>query len=106
MYNIIYLPKANKDLLEIVRYISLTLNNPTAANNFTEQVNKSIGLLSEMPYMCPVHKTVSSNNHKYQYRKLIVKNYIVFYRIEEEPEKTVTISRVLYAGRDFRNTLN
>ena len=56
--------------------------------------------------MCPIHKTATSMYRKYNYRKLIVKNYIVFYRIEEKPEKAVIISRVLYAGSNFENLLD
>jgi len=37
---------------------------------------------------------------KNEYRKLIVKNFIMFYWVDESTN-TITIARVLYSKRDF-----
>lgn len=37
-------------------------------------------------------------------RKLIVKNYIVFYRINEE-KKTVNVDRIIYSASDWTNKI-
>ena len=43
--------------------------------------------------MCDIAK-------KLEYRKLIIKNYIAFYRINEK-EKIVEIHRILYGSSDW-----
>ena len=37
---------------------------------------------------------------RFEYRKLMVKNYLMLYRVDEQ-KKTITISRVIYAKRDY-----
>ena len=41
---------------------------------------------------------------KYNFRKLIIKNYIAFYRINED-EKIVNVERILYNGTEWKNKL-
>jgi plasmid stabilization system protein ParE len=41
---------------------------------------------------------------KYKIRKLIIKNYIAFYRINED-EKIVNVERILYSAADWKNKL-
>lgn len=41
---------------------------------------------------------------KYKFRKLIIKNYIAFYRINED-EKTVNVERILYGGTDWKEEI-
>lgn len=41
---------------------------------------------------------------QYKFRKLIIKNYIVFYRINED-KRIVNVERILYGEMDWRNKL-
>lgn len=98
MYTIEYLPLALEDLKEIVYYIAHTLKNPTAAENLGQEIIKKINLLADFPYSSPSHKSMKSLSH--EYRKLPVKNYFIFYWINEE-KRIVTIARVIYARRNI-----
>ena len=58
--------------------------------------------LTEFPYINAVHQTLKPLKH--EYRKQIVKNYILFHWVEEE-RKLVTVARVIYARRDHEQLL-
>ncbi len=96
-YAIQYLPSALEDLKEIVRYISNTLQNPKAADNLGREIIEKVDLIADFPYSAPHYTPIKPL--AYEYRKLLVKNYFVFYRVNEE-EKTVTVARVIYAKRN------
>ena len=102
MYKIEYLPIAKQDMTEIVQYISQELCNPVAADNFTDEMIEAADRLCDFPYINSVHQTIKPLKH--EYRKLLVKNYIMFYWVNES-KKTVTIARVTYARRDYDKLL-
>ena len=99
MYRLEFLPIARRDMIEIVRYISEDLNNPAAALNLANEMIKKADNLKEFPYINMIHQTLKQL--KYEYRKQAVKNYFLFYWVEETPIKLVTIARVIYARRNF-----
>lgn len=93
---------ARNDYFNIIRYIKYTLVEPTIADKYANLINQEIKKLEYTPQRFAV---IPSNIIKYNnIRKLIVKNYIVFYRINEN-EKIVHIERILYGGTDWRNKL-
>jgi len=102
MYQLEFLPIAKQDMIEIVHYISHKLHNPIAAENLAVDMITVAENLTEFPYINAIHQSIKPL--KKEYRKLIVKNYIMFYRIDEE-EKLVTIARVVYARRDYEKLL-
>lgn len=89
---------AESDLWDIVRYISAQLSAPMTALEMLEAIEKAIDGLADMPQRFPpvVDELLSSMG----YRKLIIKNYIVFYSINER-EKVVDVERILYGRRDW-----
>ena len=99
MHKIEFLPIALEDLRQIVRYISVELKNPVAAEKIADEIIEKINRLEEFPYIAHVY--IPQQPLEKEYRKLLVKNYSVFYTVEEET-KTVTISRVLYNKRQFQ----
>ncbi len=101
-YKIEYLPLAKNDLLEIVDYISHNLKNPKAANRLAEEIIGEIKGLSAFPYSAPIYIPIRLLEH--EYRKLLVKNYMVFYWVEERT-KVITIARIFYAKRNFDSSL-
>lgn len=102
MYKLEYLPIALQDIVEIVNYISHTLKNQESASNLAESFIEKAESLLIFPYKNPVCQLIRPL--KYEYRKILVENYIMFYRVDEE-KKLVTIARVIYAKRDFSNLL-
>lgn len=102
MYKIEYLPVALHDLVEIATYIGVELDNPSAADRLAEDIAESVSAAAEQPYMYPLYIPIKPLKH--EYRKIVVKNYDVFYWVDE-PEKTITVARVVYAGRDIKKLL-
>ncbi|MCL2757020.1 MAG: type II toxin-antitoxin system RelE/ParE family toxin [Coriobacteriia bacterium] len=93
---------AERDMRDIVRHISIQLYAPMAALNLLEYFDKGINALADMPQRCPL--VTDDRLSVMGYRKLVIKNYIVFFTIDEE-NKVVDIERVLYARRDWLNIL-
>lgn len=102
MYNLEYLPVARQDMVDIVRYISRELNNPIAANQLAVELIEAGDSIPTMPYANPAYIPIRPLKH--EYRKLLVRNYIMFYWLDEE-KKLVTVARVVYAKRDYKKLL-
>ena len=98
MYKLEVLPVAKEDMVEIVRYISKDLKNPAAANNLSDALFAAMESVTEFPYANPGY--VPIRPLRFEYRKMMVKNYLMLYRVDEQ-KKTITISRVIYAKRDY-----
>ena len=97
MYHVEFLPSARQDLVGIARYIGRELCNPDAANRLADRLISSADALCNFPYAHPVYIPVRPL--QYEYRKLPVQNYLIFYWVEEENKKVV-IARVVYGKRD------
>ena len=93
-YNVLLTPKARRDLESIYRYISFELSNQPAAESLAGKFEKAFDLLSEFPFRCPVCQTEPD------YRKLVVDNYIAFYKVESGVDRVI-IYRVLYGMMDY-----
>lgn len=102
MYRIEYLPVALHDLVEIAEYIGVKLDNKSAADRLAENIAESVSAAAEQPYMYPLYIPIKPL--KYEYRKIVIKNYDVFYWVDE-PTKTITVARVIYARRDIGKLL-
>ena len=100
MFKIRFTPQAVADLEEIKRYISFDLLNPQAATALLTLIFEKIRTLSALPQTGARLKTdIPSLNI---YRFIPCKNYLVFYRTEEQ---AVSIIRILYARRDYLGLL-
>jgi len=102
MYQLEYLPIAGNDMVEIVRYISQELCNPSAAEKLAAEMTAAAESLIEFPYIYPAYRTFKPLRN--EYRKMTVKNYIMFYYVNEK-EKKVVIARVIYSRRDYEKLL-
>ena len=101
-YEIIVSEKAKHEIDDIYRYISKSLMAEKAAENLVNKIERSILQLEAMPKLgsrLEIYKL-----KKYTYRKLIINNYIVLYRIDEE-RNIVYIARVVYGGRNYLNEI-
>lgn len=103
MYKLEFLPSAKKDIEEIAYYITTTLCNPTAAVSLVENILNAAENLVDMPYSCPLYYPLKPL--KKEYRKLLVKNYMLFFYVDES-NKTVTVAKVIYARRSINDYLN
>ena len=99
MYSLEYLPAARRDMVDIVRYISIELKNPAAAAQMAEELIEAGNDIMTFPYAYPVYIPIRPLKH--EYRKLPVKNYLMFYWVDEE-KKLATVARVIYAKRDYK----
>ena len=97
-YQIRFLRIAEEDFTEIVSYIAS--ENPSAANSIANKIEKNLELLSENPFLGRMPRDEEIRNLGYRY--LIVKNYIIFYTIEN---KTILIHRILHGARDYKSIL-
>ncbi len=102
MYKIEYLKLAKEDMEGIIYYVSQHLRNKTAALNLANDFIKCSNNISEFPYGNTEY--ISTQPLKNKYRGAKVKNFIIFYTINEE-NKTITIVRVLYQKRNIDKIL-
>lgn len=102
MYNLEYLPVARQDMVEIVRYISIDLKNPEAADRLAAELIEAGDSIPAFPYANPAYTPIRPLKH--EYRKLLVRNYFMLYWVDEE-KKLITVARVVYARRDFEHLM-
>lgn len=95
-YIIEYSQEAKKDLIDIKKYIKYNLQEPNIAKKLITKIRKSIDSLKDNP---KIYSAIDDELIKrLEIRKLIVDNYIIFYRIKEN---TIQIVRVIYARRNW-----
>ena len=79
------MPKFVRNLEKIYDYIFGDLFAPNAADKILEKVDKEIERLENSPF---IHVKIGKvNDLILEYRKIIIKNYIVLYTIDEEKEE-------------------
>lgn len=101
-YKLIILPEAQRDIRNIVWYIARELVAPQAALNLQEEFHKGINSLSDMPKR---FNTVDEQPWKDAgVRKLIVKNYFVYYIVDDD-SMTVKIIAVIYTRMNQENQI-
>lgn len=93
---------AENDLRDIVRYIFAQLSAPMTAMKMMDTIEQAIASLANMPQKCPLVR--DERLAAMGYRKLIIKNYVVFFTIDEKA-KVVDVERILYARRDWLRIL-
>ena len=99
-YNIEYSKEAKEDLIGIKQYIKYNLQEPETANKLISKIRKSIKTLKENP---EIYTIIDDDIiRKLEIRKLIVDNYIVFYRIKND---TIEIVRIMYGRKNWINLL-
>jgi toxin ParE1/3/4 len=97
-YNLVISKEAHKDIDDIVHYIAVELANPTAAASFLDDIEKSYIDVVNNPRM--YSRCQDARLSREGYRKIVIKNYLVLYRIDNE-EKKVFIVRIIYGGRNY-----
>jgi len=95
-YNIMYLPVARRDLIDIIEYIQK--DNPSAALNLLNKIENTISKLEDFPLMGSVPKD-SLLQYK-GYRVLIIEKYLVFYVVNES-DLEIEIRRIIHGKRKY-----
>ena len=98
IYRLEYLPIARQNMIDIVRYISHDLANPSAAERLADELIEAVDRLIDFPYAAPVYHL--ARPLKKEYRRALVKNYFIFYSVDEIL-KLITVARVIYAQRNY-----
>jgi addiction module RelE/StbE family toxin len=100
-YSIVITNTAEADLDDIYSYIADTLHATQSADELMAKIQERIMQLKIFPLSCPLVPQILP--HK-EYRKLVVSNYLAFYRVDESIE-TVYVARVLYGSRNYLTLL-
>ncbi len=99
-YTIEYSEDSKQDLIEIRRYIKYNLQEPNIAKKLTDKIRKEIRKLSDNPEMYSIIDDELIN--KLKIRRIIIDNYIVFYRVKDG---SVEIVRIMYGKRNWMKLL-
>ena len=97
MYKVVISPATNADLFNALKYIAFELENPQAATNLADGIEKCYTYLEEFPAaheLCcdPVLARTG-------YRRYAVGNYLVIFRIVEEMQEV----RILHIFHTLQN---
>ncbi len=101
-YGLVVYPKAAEDIESIFRYISVELENPTAAGKFIDKFYTKLENIRYFPKSMPQISNVAVKNKNL--RKLVIDNYILFYNINET-QRVIEVVRVLYGMMNWQNLL-
>ncbi len=93
---------AKNDLRRIIMYIKDELQEPNIARKYAKLIKEEIKQLEYSPQKFAIIDIEIPNYDNI--RKLIIKNYIAFYRINEN-EKIVYIDRILYGASNWKDKL-
>lgn len=85
--------KAKDDYKRIISYLKNEILEPSIANKYAELIDNKLQTLEYSPQKYAIID--DDIVKKLEFRKLIIKNYIAFYKINEE-EKIVEVHRILY----------
>ncbi len=97
-YKVIITPTAYREINRIYEYISEELYAVGAAKDLMKEVEEEV---QKLKYYPKIHiELKKSDELKRNYRKIVIKNYIILYTIDEE-ENVVFIAHMYYNGRNY-----
>lgn len=95
MHKIVYLPLAERDLLEALDYIAYTLDAPGAARDLLDEFDRTVRRVAEFPYAFALYRT--DRPMRDEIRMVPVKNYVLYYAVFQD---RVELRRFLHGRRD------
>ncbi len=101
-YEVKITPYALRQMQEIVRYISSTLQSPENASRWLDTIKKELVSLSFMPARIPL--TEEEPWHSQGVHKMAVKNFLVYFWIDTD-DLLVWVTAVVYGRRSQRQQL-
>ena len=102
-YDVFYTAKARDDLEEIYEYIAFNLQEPVTAGKMYQNIIAAVHTLKTFPLRNALYENEPWRSRGL--RKLPVKNFLVFYIVNEE-KNAVRIIRIMYGARDLEKQLN
>lgn len=102
-YNVGYSVDALGDLREIYSYIANELLVPETAAAQLGRIRKEVRSLDFMPARYTLVEWEPW--HSMKMHQLPVDNFIVYYLVDDK-ERTVTVARIFYGGRDIEGIIN
>jgi plasmid stabilization system protein ParE len=100
MFSIVFADNANNDISESVVYISRVLMSPQAANSLLDIVEENKKILLSTPKIFSLVKDNVLSAHGIRF--VIVKNFLMFFVVEE---KSVKIIRFLHGLQNWTDIL-
>lgn len=99
-YKVRYLPLFYEELEQKVVYIAEKLQNPKAANDLIDAVEKAI--LERLPVAEAFEPYQSLKERRYPYYRIYIKNFVIWYVVidDEDDDKIMEIRRFLYNKQD------
>lgn len=89
--------QAERQMRDIARYIAIDLKNPSAAEHLLDRFGKAMESFATWPGRVPL--TEEEPWRGLGIRKAIVRNYLMYFWIDEESARVQVIA-VVYGGRD------
>ena len=102
IYRVEITKPAQTDMIQLYSYIADTMKEPRSARRVYTSIRDKIMSLDEMPERYAVIDEPPYN--EIGVRRMLIENYIVFYVAHRE-QKLVTVLRVVYNRREWRNIL-
>lgn len=102
-YKVRLTDQAIEQIQQTVSYISHELLEPETAKRWADLLQREIASLNSMPARYPL--TDEEPWRSYGIHKMTVKNFLVYYLIQEEL-KIVTVTAVVYGRRDQLSALS
>ena len=99
-FNLNVFPLTQNDMENIFKYIAVDLASPTAANNLIDDFENAFENICLFPESCPLIQNEYVKDKTL--RKLVVNNYIVFYKVEDSE---IQVVRVIYGMRNYEDLL-
>nr|QGT51086.1 hypothetical protein Firmicute1046_1620 [uncultured Firmicutes bacterium] len=97
-YDVIVSDEAHNDIDNVLNYIVNLLKNPIAAKNLLGKIEESYVDLADNPFMyAHCH---NSRLHNDGYRKVVINNYVLIYRIDEA-KNFVYVVRFFYGRQNY-----
>ena len=100
-YELSYLPLFYDDLLQQVNYIADNLNNPKAANDLVDTVEKAI--LGRLPNAESFEQYPTSQKRRYPYYAIYVGEHVIYYVVIDH--RIMEVRRILHVKRDRNKIL-
>ena len=98
LYKIVITPTAYKEMNKIYDYITDNLYAENAAKRLMRKVEEEVEKLKTMP---KIHTKIEKvDGLKRTYRRIIVRNYVLLYTIDEK-NKTVFVSHMYYGRKNY-----
>lgn len=103
-YQVNITKQAQSQIQEIVNYIAKRLKAPDAARNLLDALEKAILSLSELPYRIPI--TDDKHWRNKDVHKMIVKNFLIYFWIDENKSKVHVIAVVFSKRNQLKQLAN